>query len=173
MLQCPHCHHEEMIGTLYCSQCGAALYETADTAAISTEQWKKELASATPAQPFPQPPPQERDAIAALVLLDQRREAAFFLQNNRSYTVGRGSEGQSVLPDVDLSPYQGYELGVSRMHAMIRLAEGRIYIKDLASSNGTRLNGKYLSPHAEHTLKHGDVLTLGKLKLQVVERNRE
>jgi pSer/pThr/pTyr-binding forkhead associated (FHA) protein len=39
---------------------------------------------------------------------------------------------------------------------------------DLGSSNGTYLNGKRLSPNVENVIGHGDVVTLGKLKMQVL-----
>ncbi len=39
---------------------------------------------------------------------------------------------------------------------------------DLDSANGTYVNGKRLNPNVEHTLKNGDVVALGKLKIQVL-----
>ena len=44
-------------------------------------------------------------------------------------------------------------------------------VMDLGSSNGTYLNGRRLNPHTEESLKHGDVVALGKLKIQVLLRN--
>mgnify|MGYP003334063852 CR=1 FL=1 len=38
-------------------------------------------------------------------------------------------------------------------------------------TNGTYLNGRRLNPHTEEELKHGDVVALGKLKIQVLLRN--
>jgi pSer/pThr/pTyr-binding forkhead associated (FHA) protein len=47
----------------------------------------------------------------------------------------------------------------------------RINIMDLGSANGTYINGKRLSPNVEQTLNHGDVVALGKLKMQILVEN--
>jgi pSer/pThr/pTyr-binding forkhead associated (FHA) protein len=39
---------------------------------------------------------------------------------------------------------------------------------DLGSANGTYINGKRLSPSVEQTLNNGDIVALGKLKMQVL-----
>ncbi|MEM9296290.1 MAG: FHA domain-containing protein [Planctomycetota bacterium] len=56
---------------------------------------------------------------------------------------------------------------VSRQHAkLIQDPTGDTLITDLESSNGTKLNGEDLTPHAPYRLRPGDVLTLGVFKLQ-------
>jgi pSer/pThr/pTyr-binding forkhead associated (FHA) protein len=75
------------------------------------------------------------------------------------------------MPDIDLTPYQAYASGVSRLHVVIKRESSRVLIMDLGSSNGTYLNGRRLNPHVEETLNHGDVVALGKLKIQVLLRN--
>ena len=42
---------------------------------------------------------------------------------------------------------------------------------DLGSSNGTYLNGRRLNPHVEEPLKHGDIVAVGKLKIQILLSN--
>jgi pSer/pThr/pTyr-binding forkhead associated (FHA) protein len=69
---------------------------------------------------------------------------------------------------VDLSPYNAYANGVSRLHAVIKLIEDQIVLVDLGSSNGTYLNGNRLLPYDETTVSHGDVVYLGKLKIQLL-----
>jgi pSer/pThr/pTyr-binding forkhead associated (FHA) protein len=44
-------------------------------------------------------------------------------------------------------------------------------VMDLGSSNGTYLNGRRINPHVEESLSHGDIVALGKLKIQVLLRN--
>ncbi len=173
MLTCPQCQHQELEGALYCSRCGAALFDASDTGTIASAELRDELKEAlskpavVPA--FPDPPPGQESSCCAALLLDE--EKTFFLEDNRNYTIGRASEGQAVLPDIDLAPYRGYEAGVSRLHAMLSLQGGRASIKDLGSANGTRLNGQFIPPRAERSLSHGDILTLGKLKLQILLRS--
>jgi pSer/pThr/pTyr-binding forkhead associated (FHA) protein len=93
------------------------------------------------------------------------------LATRNEFTMGRLSEGQPIMPDIDLTPYQAYASGVSRLHAVVKRDPDRVVIMDLGSSNGTYLNGRRLNPHTEEMLKHGDVIALGKLKIQVLLRN--
>jgi len=84
------------------------------------------------------------------------------------FTLGRVSGSQPILPDIDLTPYQAYESGVSRLHATIKIEKMKIIVIDLGSANGTRVNGKKIPPHTPQPLENGDILTLGKFKLQVL-----
>jgi pSer/pThr/pTyr-binding forkhead associated (FHA) protein len=86
------------------------------------------------------------------------------------FTIGRVSEGQSILPDIDLTPYEAYSQGVSRLHATIKIMKDRVSVTDLGSSNGTRINQTKLSPNKEYKLNHGDVISLGKFKIQALIR---
>jgi len=90
------------------------------------------------------------------------------LSNRNEFTLGRSSEGQPIMPDIDLSPYHAYANGVSRLHAVIKRHGDRISIMDLGSSNGTYINGKKLQPNTEQVVQHGDVVMFGKLKIQVL-----
>lgn len=68
--------------------------------------------------------------------------------------------------EIDLSSYMAYEAGVSRRHAKIGLTNDRITITDLESANGTRLNGQDILANLPSDLDDGDILTLGKIKIQ-------
>jgi hypothetical protein len=68
--------------------------------------------------------------------------------------------------EIDLSSFMAYEAGVSRRHALISLTDDRVTITDLESANGTRLNGQDILANLPSDLDHGDILTLGKLKIQ-------
>ena len=56
---------------------------------------------------------------------------------------------------------------VSRAHAQCAIAGGAIVIKDLASANGTRINGRVLTPGQDQELRAGDQLQLGETELSV------
>jgi len=90
------------------------------------------------------------------------------LSERNEFTLGRATDGQPVLPDVDLAPYQAYTHGVSRLHAVIKRGVDDISLMDLESANGTFINGKRLEPNQEHALANGDVVALGGLKIQVL-----
>ena len=84
------------------------------------------------------------------------------------FTLGRLSDNQPIEPDVDLSIYKAFDNGVSRLHAVIRHNIGDAVLLDLGSSNGSYINGIRIMPNIEHPLHHGDIVALGKLKIQVI-----
>lgn len=88
------------------------------------------------------------------------------IQVRESMVVGRSDQTTSK-PDVDLEPYNAYELGVSRKHAMIYARNSRVTVRDLHSSNGTFINDGKLEADKDYRLRHGDILAFGKLQFQV------
>jgi hypothetical protein len=70
-------------------------------------------------------------------------------------------------PDLDLTPYAGYQMGISRRHATLRLRDKHLEICDLDSKNGTRVNGQKVSAHAPQLLKHGDEIRLGTMIIRL------
>jgi len=158
-----------MAGAMFCSECGAQLMgkDTLTTQNITTEQFDKvnaRIPRDDTYQPF-----DGGDAWGSLHLLDTGQVLPLSTRNE--FTMGRVSEGQPIMPDIDLSPYQAYAAGVSRLHAVIKRDGARIIFIDLGSANGTYINGKRLVPNVEQVLSHGDIVALGKLKLQVLLKN--
>jgi pSer/pThr/pTyr-binding forkhead associated (FHA) protein len=72
-------------------------------------------------------------------------------------TFGRKS-GNTVAIDDDAT--------VSGAHAEIAYEDGRFYIEDLGSTNGTKVNGRALSPKVPMALSDGDEVTLGRTALR-------
>ncbi|HLI28155.1 MAG TPA: DUF3662 and FHA domain-containing protein [Chloroflexota bacterium] len=70
-----------------------------------------------------------------------------------SVRLGRAPDNDVVVPDA----------GVSRYHARIDRVGKRFILRDLASSNGTWVNG---APVTEHVLRHGEVFALGKVPVR-------
>lgn len=79
---------------------------------------------------------------------------------------GRIDPGRASSVNIDLSEFDGRELGVSRLHAVIDL-NGTPTLTDLDSANGTWLNGERLLPHEIRRLFSGDVICFGMLVLYV------
>lgn len=169
MIICSNCKHSNMAGAMFCAECGAQLVgkDTLTTQNISTQQFEQpndHVSRDDMYQPF-----DGSDAWGSLHLLDTGQVLP--LSNRNEFTMGRVSEGQPIMPDIDLSPYQAYAAGVSRLHAVIKRDGTRVIFIDLGSANGTYINGKRLVPNVEQVLSHGDVVALGKLKLQVLFKN--
>lgn len=85
----------------------------------------------------------------------------------RALVVGRNRRDSALVADVDLSEYNGEQLGVSRHHVAIRYdpAAHTILVSDLGSVNGTYINGQRLHKGEVRALAHGDQIRLGKLVL--------
>jgi len=166
MIICPSCHHKEIPGALFCSQCGAQLV------IISPSDLQKDPMSKNDSNPkqsissSPISPAGTGDVRISLHLVESGQILP--LAERTEFSLGRVAEGQPIMPDIDLTPFKAYENGVSRLHALLRLAEKRVVIIDLGSSNGTYVNGNRIAPNVEHLLRHGDVILLGKLKIQIL-----
>lgn len=154
-----------MAGAMFCSECGTQLVGKNDmiTQHISTDGLQNVGKKPTGGIPEAQT---MGDAWANLHLLETGQMLP--LTNRTEYTMGRTSEGQPIMPDIDFSPFQAYAAGVSRLHAVIKRVDSNIIFMDLGSANGTYINGKRLVPNQEHTLSHGDIVALGKLKMQIL-----
>lgn len=84
-------------------------------------------------------------------------------------TIGRYSPGEKP-PTVDLTPFNGSLMGVSRQHALITKEETGYKVKDLSSTNGTWLNEIKLTAQEPYPLQSGDILRLGQVNTSVYFR---
>jgi len=171
MILCPNCQHHEMAGALFCSDCGAQLVfsESLSTQAIYRSQSDTVLGSTSKQTNIPMPPAAAIDAIVSLHLLESGQILPLIGRNE--FTIGRVAEGQPILPDVDLSTFEAYAQGVSRLHAVLKIKMEGIFITDLGSSNGTRVNGQKIPANQDFALNHGDIISLGKIKIQLLIRH--
>jgi hypothetical protein len=81
--------------------------------------------------------------------------------------LGRKDEGNAQQIDIDFAHLGGRENGVSRCHAIIRVTNNDVRIKDFNSRNGTFLNGYELHPMREYAIKDNDEIVLGRIRAQV------
>jgi hypothetical protein len=81
--------------------------------------------------------------------------------------IGRADPVSNFYPDLDVTPYGGQEGGVSRRHAIIIQDDSSkaLYIEDLNSTNGTRINGFSLEPKRRYRLRDGDEVEIGRVKI--------
>ena len=168
MIICPSCKRSEVEGALFCSECGAQLVNMQNlvTQTIHMNENMPEFREFNTNN-------HNRAQAAPYAISLQVLDGGQFLplSNRNDFTIGRVSEGQSVMPDIDLTPYSAYENGVSRLHAALKKSGTQVSIMDLGSANGTYLNGTRLVPEQEYTLQHGNIIAFGKLKLQFLIQN--
>ena len=94
-----------------------------------------------------------------------------FLSSEKEFLIGRRA-GEDGTPDafLDLAKWGGYQLGLSKRHAMMRRTEDGYEVIDLASRNGTWLNDNQLIPDKPYPLVSGSQLRLAKMRLFVLYR---
>lgn len=59
-------------------------------------------------------------------------------------------------------------MGVSRKHAAIDVVEGRVYVTDFASTNGTYVEDKKMPPNATWEIRHGNRIRFGGIEFYFV-----
>lgn len=166
MIECPNCHHMESLGAIFCNECGTQLSgEKTEATHLLQTNLTAQLEEILKESILPTPP-SSHDSEVSLFIMDSGQMVP--LVGHSEFTLGRNAEGQPVIPDIDLTPFRGYEQGVSRLHTSINVEEDIVSATDLGSANGTRINGKKIPAYKSQTLHHGDIITLGKLKIQVL-----
>lgn len=96
-----------------------------------------------------------------------RKASTIGLDVRQSLVMGRLDQDDDQAPDLDLTPHQAVEHGISRQHAVLIPSTDALYLVDLDSTNGTWVNGAYLEPGQRYAVNPGDRIELGLLKLMV------
>jgi pSer/pThr/pTyr-binding forkhead associated (FHA) protein len=107
--------------------------------------------------------PSHRSAV--LVITSPAPPATLTVPERPELIVGRSDPQSNSYPDVDLGPYGGLELGISRRHFRLSRNGDQFYVEDLSSVNGTVVNGQRIPSHNLHPLRPGDRIALGKMEL--------
>lgn len=78
--------------------------------------------------------------------------------DQQSYLIGRTSDRRGIHPEISLD----FDEAVSHRHALlIRQPDGTFMLRDIGSTNGTKLNGIELAAMVDASIKEGDEFTLG------------
>ncbi|MBL8134858.1 MAG: FHA domain-containing protein [Anaerolineae bacterium] len=175
VLVCQHCGHRNPVGTTHCLNCKSPLLT--ETRGLGTKQYDR--MSLEGQQRVTDTGELMQAAVSTagtsvftddMVLRLEIEGAAtpILLFPKKETVIGRRDPATGTMPDVDLTSYAGYRMGVSRRHAVIRLRNNEVEIFDLGSSNGTGVNGMRLQPHQPHPLRDGDSIALGKMNIRVL-----
>ena len=159
---CPVCKLGNDLDALICQHCGARFDDGAD--APTTRQFDEpfELTEEIRDQVTKEHTPPSKGV--SLFFLNKSEPIA--LRTEEEFILGRAPDTTSE-PIVDLTEFEGFAMGVSRRHAMLRAAGEKYALIDLNSSNGTWLNGQRLVPNKAYDLPSGSVIQLGRMKLIV------
>jgi predicted component of type VI protein secretion system len=96
------------------------------------------------------------DRGVRLEMTDHDKKASTIDLKDGEYIFGRGREAHVILPESD-------DL-ISRAHFALVVRNGRVSLKDMDSTNGTKVNGIDVD---ETELKKGDTISAGKAVLRV------
>ena len=115
-----------------------------------------DAAPAQPSEPSPEAPAPAAPLLTVVPSAFDRPPAVLSLPNGQRielheghYVLGRHLENDIVLNDTN----------VSRKHAEFVCAAGEVVVRDLGSTNGTKVNGVLIT--GEQLLQHGDVVNFG------------
>ena len=149
-MYCTNCGHRNPDDARYCARCGRPLQEetTATLNVIEVEEETPDEVS------FPVHDLEKGQAL--LVVKRGPNAGSNFVIDKDLTTAGRHPESDIFLDDVT----------VSRRHAEIRRRDGKFFVQDKGSLNGTYVNRQRVE---ETPLASGDELQIGKFKLVFFE----
>lgn len=158
MIKCSACMTDNSDGSLSCSICGQML-----------DRHLTLTARSIPLQPSRGDPSTHTAHLGNLpekgvaVYVGSAQEPIITSAQER-VTLGRRKD-LPVADLIDLTSYDAYRMGVSRNHAVLTYKDGRIYIHDVGSVNGTWIDGQRLKSYELYAIEPGTPITLGQLTI--------
>lgn len=175
MIICSFCGTTNRVGIYFCEECGNPFLQAAasqqpnpttatePTSEQGTQKLHTQILKGAPQfSSIPVGTTMLR-ASAKLVLHILSDDERIIIDGADEFILGRTTDHA----DLDLSPYNASESGVSRRHALIRRGEANVSMIDLDSANGTYINGQKLIPQQPHILRDGDEVSFGKLVARI------
>lgn len=172
---CPTCGHRNRPGVLLCENCGTNLM-TGKQTTVGTRDLREQEAEKAAEDSLLDTEQRKAVEMAGGSVFNEEMvlrveieggSTPMLVYPKQEIIIGRRDPNTGGMPDVDLTAYAGYRMGVSRRHAAIRLQEKHLNLSDLGSSNGTFLNGTRLSAHRPYQLRDGDEVRLGQMVLRL------
>lgn len=148
-MACPQCGAVTTPGEVFCEMCGASLLKEQEP------QGERNVPSSpSPPQVLEGIYPVKERVVGILIARDGSK---YYVMNRERVTIGRSPLNDIVIDDPSVSMH----------HALVVYRSGKdqspcFTIFDLASTNGTLVNGKVC---IKRRLKHNDVITFGNVEL--------
>ncbi len=167
MINCPECSHQELDGTIFCSNCGAPLLgdESGSNRTVTLPFSDSPASPTAPPLVGKRSGPAAQTAIIRFVIPASGRQIT--LEATDQLPIGRSDPKRDAYPDLDLTIDGGAEAGISRLHAVILSTAQGVALMDLNSVNGTQINNCRIPPHLPFALNSGDELKLGTMLIHV------
>jgi hypothetical protein len=189
MITCERCKTENLDGAQYCDECGAPLRPNSRPDVAGGKMIRMEADGQNGSHsPSAVPQPElasgkaaanvnlssvgsTQKAHAKLVIERGKSVGKVFMLSSPESQIGRWDADGGIFPDVDLDS-DDPEAKVSRRHARVTMTDGKHFLEDLGSTNGTFVNrGKRLPPGTRQPLNDGDEIIVGKtfLRFQLIK----
>ena len=149
---CSECGFQNPEAANYCSRCGALL-EKGEAGAETTQAFTPEEVGELAHEAV-----EGLEGPALVVRSGGGRAGESFRPAGERTRIGRSPDCEIFLDDVT----------VSRNHAVLVERDGRFFVEDQGSLNGTFVNRRRIDNEA---LENGDELQIGKYRLTFVERS--
>jgi len=89
------------------------------------------------------------------------------LPSSEEIIIGRRPRLDDPPVTIDLEPYEGHELGVSRQHALLKVWKGALILVDLDSVNGTYVNEQRAMPLKRYAILDGSAIRCGQVTIKL------
>jgi TIR domain/FHA domain len=99
-------------------------------------------------------------------LIVEGSSQVFYLRSKDHFVIGRLNPSRDISPDIDLTPFNGEEGGVSHRHARIFVQNSQYMLEDENSTNCTFLNSQQLAPKKPTPLNHNAQIRIGRVRLR-------
>lgn len=165
---CPICKNKNGLGAIVCRYCGALLERYATDEAATTRN--TETQTNVPAKIGESRIDEVVIPADGIVIYAMGTSKPIDVRSDKEFIIGRKVEETSE-SFLDLSALDGFELGLSRRHAMIRRGKIGYEVIDLSSTNGTWLNDERLIPNKPYQLVSGAQLRIGRMRFLVLYRS--
>jgi hypothetical protein len=148
---CSECGFQNPETANYCSRCGALL-EKGESGGEATQSFTPDEVGELANEPF-----EGLEGPALVVRSGGGRAGETFKPADERTRIGRSPDCEIFLDDVT----------VSRNHAVLVERDGKFFVQDQGSLNGTFVNRRRID---NQELENGDELQIGKYRLTFVER---
>ena len=163
---CPVCKYKNGRDAIVCIHCGASLdYHRSDS--MSTTR-NADISGVVPEGITDTPIDNAlipEDGIAIYVAGTSKPVYLIFKDE---LIFGRKAEEPFGGDLLDLTSLGGYQMGISRRHAVLRKLEKSYELTDLGSTNGSWLNNERLTPFKPYPLVSGSQLRFGRMRLLIL-----
>ena len=158
---CPICKNKNERSAVTCKYCGALLDDNNMSQAATTRNTGG----------LPMTPIKLSDSFIDYGLIPKDGISIYaagmskpmYIHMDKELIIGR-KKGETLESFLDFSELDGFNMGLSRRHALIRRIESGFEVIDLSSTNGTWLNNKRLTPNEPYHSKMERRCALGSYK---------